>query len=127
MDARRTLFAAGLLIALATALGALGSHALKQVLPPDRLNIYETAVRYHFYHALGLLALGILLRNLDSGLLRAAAIIILSGILLFSGSLYLLAFGWTAAAPRVIGILTPLGGLALIVGWVAVAVSVVRT
>ena len=126
MDARRTLFAAGLLLALATALGALGSHALKQTLQPDRLNIYDTAVRYHFYNALGLLAVGILQRNLDSALLRLTALIILTGLVLFSGSLYLLTFGWTPGTPRLVGILTPLGGLALIIGWILFAVSVVR-
>ena len=122
MDARKTLVIAGLLIALATALGAFGAHALKAHLPQDKLQVYETAVRYHFLHALGLLAIGVLLRSLDGELLRWAAALVLAGIVLFSGSLYLLTFG----APRLVGILTPVGGLALIAGWVLFAATVLR-
>ena len=122
MDARKTLVLAGLLIALATALGAFGAHALKAHLPQDKLQVYETAVRYHFLHALGLLAIGVLLRSLDGGLLRWAAALVLAGIVLFSGSLYLLTFG----APRLVGIITPVGGLALIAGWILFAATVLR-
>src|SRR3977135_4442319 len=99
MDARKTLAIAGLLIALATALGAFGAHALKAHLSQDKLQVYETAVRYHFIHALGLLAIGVLLRSLDGELLR-----------------------WSAA----LGTVTPGGGRALIAGWVAFAVAVLR-
>ena len=122
MDARKTLAIAGLLIALATALGAFGAHALKAHLPQDKLQVYETAVRYHFLHALGLLAIGVLLRSLDGGLLRWSAALVLAGIVLFSGSLYLLTFG----APRLVGIITPVGGLALIAGWILFAATVLR-
>jgi uncharacterized membrane protein YgdD (TMEM256/DUF423 family) len=122
MDARRTLAIAGLLIALATALGAFGAHALKAHLAPDKLQVYETAVRYHFLHALGLLAIGVLLRSLDGELLRWSAALVLAGIVLFSGSLYLL----TVGAPRLVGIITPVGGLALIAGWILFAATVLR-
>ncbi|MGH8137063.1 MAG: DUF423 domain-containing protein, partial [Steroidobacteraceae bacterium] len=91
-------------------------------LPQERLQIYETAVRYHFFHALGLLAIGVLLRSIDSELLRWSAVLLLAGIILFSGSLYLLTFG----APRFVGIVTPLGGLALIAGWILFAATVLR-
>ncbi len=113
MDARKTLAIAGALIALATVLGAFGAHALKAHLSPDKLAVYETAVRYHFIHALGLLVIGVLLRSADGNLLRWSATLVLVGIILFSGSLYLLTFG----APRLLGVVTPLGGLALIGGW----------
>ena len=126
MDGRRTLAIAGILIALASAFGALGAHALKAQLSQDKLQVYETAVRYHFLHALGLLAIGVLLRTIDSGALRGSALLILAGIILFSGSLYLLTFGWTFGVPRVVGVLTPLGGLALIAGWILFVVSVWR-
>jgi uncharacterized membrane protein YgdD (TMEM256/DUF423 family) len=122
MDARRTLAVAGLLIALATVLGAFGAHALKAHLSQDKLQVYETAVRYHYLHALGLLAIGVLLRSMDGELLRWSAALVLAGILLFSGSLYLLTFG----APRFLGIVTPVGGLALIAGWVLFATTVLR-
>ena len=122
MDARKTLAGAGALIALATVLGAFGAHALKTHLSQDKLAVYETAVRYHFIHALGLLAIGILLRSVDVALLRWSATLVLVGIILFSGSLYLLTFG----APRFVGIVTPLGGLALIVGWAMFAATMLR-
>ena len=122
MDARKTLAIAGALIALATALGAFGAHALKAHLSPDKLLVYETAVRYHFIHALGLLAIGVLLRSVDGELLRWSAALVLAGIILFSGSLYLLTFG----APRFVGIVTPVGGLALLAGWILFATTMWR-
>jgi uncharacterized membrane protein YgdD (TMEM256/DUF423 family) len=122
MDARKTLAIAGALIALATVLGAFGAHALKSQLSPDKLAVYETAVRYHFIHALGLLVIGVLLRSADGELLRWSATLVLVGIILFSGSLYLLTFG----APRLLGVVTPLGGLALIGGWGLFAVTMWR-
>jgi uncharacterized membrane protein YgdD (TMEM256/DUF423 family) len=122
MDARRTLAIAGALIALATVLGAFGAHALKARLSQDQLLVYETAVRYHFIHALGLLAIGVLLRSVDGELLRWSAILVLLGIILFSGSLYALTFG----APRFVGIVTPIGGLALLAGWILFATTMWR-
>jgi uncharacterized membrane protein YgdD (TMEM256/DUF423 family) len=122
MDARKTLAIAGALIALATALGAFGAHALKAHLSQDKLLVYETAVRYHLIHALGLLAIGVLMRSLDGELLRWSATLVLVGIVLFSGSLYWLTFG----APRLVGIVTPIGGLALIAGWILFAVTLWR-
>jgi uncharacterized membrane protein YgdD (TMEM256/DUF423 family) len=116
----RTLALAGILLALATVFGAFGAHALKAQLSPDRLQIYETAVRYHFFHALGLLGIGLALRFADTAALRWAAVLVLIGIVLFSGSLYALTFG----APRPFGIVTPVGGLALIAGWVCFALGV---
>jgi uncharacterized membrane protein YgdD (TMEM256/DUF423 family) len=122
MDARKTLAIAGALIALATVLGAFGAHALKAHLSQDKMLVYETAVRYHFIHALGLLAIGVLLRSLDGELLRWSAALVLIGIILFSGSLYWLTFG----APRVVGVVTPIGGLALIAGWILFATTMWR-
>jgi uncharacterized membrane protein YgdD (TMEM256/DUF423 family) len=119
---RSILAVGGLLIAAATACGAFGAHALQSRLAPDRLHVYETAVRYHFFHALGLLAIGLAARTLDSGLLRWSAILVIAGVLVFSGSLYALALG----APRPLGAVTPLGGLALIAGWIAFAIGVWR-
>lgn len=117
MNSSRTLAIAGLLLALATIFGAFGAHALKAQLSPDRLQVYETAVRYHFFHALGLLGIGLTLRFVDASPIRWAAVLVLIGIVLFSGSLYALTFG----APRPFGIVTPLGGLALIAGWISFA------
>jgi uncharacterized membrane protein YgdD (TMEM256/DUF423 family) len=119
------------LLALATVCGAFGAHALKGLLPAERLQVWDTAVRYHFFQALGLIGVGLTLRVLEGGVgvsradgaLRAAAALIVSGIILFSGSLYALALG----APRALGVLTPLGGLAWIAAWLLFAWGVWRT
>lgn len=120
---RWVLPAAGLLLALATIAGALGAHTLKSHWTPQRLDVYGTAVRYQFYHSLGLLGIGLALRSLGAALLRAAALLVGAGIVLFSGSLYALTLG----APSVIGVLTPIGGLALIGGWLLFAYGVWRS
>jgi uncharacterized membrane protein YgdD (TMEM256/DUF423 family) len=117
VNSARTLAAAGVLLALATACGAFGAHALKTQLAPERLQLWETAVRYQFFQALGLLGIGLTLRVIPAAALRAAAALIVAGVLLFCGSLYALSFG----APRLIGALTPLGGLAWIGGWLMFA------
>ena len=126
----RTLALAGVLLALATVCGAFGAHALKSHLAPERLQVWDTAVRYQFFQGLGLLGVGLAWRLLGSGVataraataLRAAAVLIGAGVLLFSGSLYALALG----APRALGVLTPLGGLAWIAAWLLFAWGVWR-
>ena len=122
VNSQRVLALAGVLLALATVFGAFGAHALKAQLTAERLQVYETGVRYHFFHALGLLGIGLTLRFADVPAVRWSAMLVIVGIVLFSGSLYALTFG----APRLFGIVTPLGGLALIVGWVCFAVGVWR-
>ena len=117
MNSGRTLAAAGILLALATACGAFGAHSLKTVLAAERLQIWETAVRYQFFQALGLLGVGLAMRTLEASVLRTAAVLIILGVVLFSGSLYGLALG----APRLLGALTPVGGLAWIAGWLLFA------
>ena len=119
-EARRWCQLAALLLALATLIGAVGAHALKGRLSADRYEVLQTALQYQFFHALGLMALGVLLDRLPRPALRIAGRLLFTGVLLFSGSLYLL----LAGAPRVIGVLTPIGGLALIIGWLAVAIGV---
>ena len=125
MTSARALAVAGVLLALAAACGAFGAHTLKGQLTPERLHSWETAVRYHFFQALGLIGVGLTLRALEGGAavsraataLRVAGALIVSGIILFSGSLYALALG----APRALGVLTPLGGLAWIAAWLLFA------
>jgi uncharacterized membrane protein YgdD (TMEM256/DUF423 family) len=100
-------------------LGAFGAHALKDRLGADALAVWQAAVQYHFWHALALLAVALA----GSGpWFKTAGWLLIAGILLFSGSLYALALG----APRVLGIVTPVGGLALILGWLAFAVASIR-
>ncbi len=130
MSSARALALAGALLALATACGAIGSHALKGQLPGERLQLWDTAVRYQFFQALGLLGVGLTLRFLQggagvakaAGAVRAAAALLVIGVVLFSGSLYALALG----APRAVGALTPIGGLAWIAAWLLFAFSLWR-
>jgi len=117
VNSGRTLAIAGLLLALATACGAFGAHALKAHLAPERLELWETAVRYHFLQSLGLIGVGLALRTLDAALLHSAAALLVVGIVLFCGSLYALSLG----APRALGVLTPFGGVAWIGGWLLFA------
>ena len=105
---------------LAVALGAFGAHALKQRLSPDLLAVWNTAVQYHFYHALALFLLGLLLRQQPgSSLLNASGACFAAGILLFSGSLYALAL----SGVRVLGAITPLGGALFLAGWACLLVA----
>lgn len=120
MNSRQSLAAAGLLLAVATMCGALGAHALRTQLPAERLQVWDTAVRYHFWQSLGLLGTGLALRGRGCAALKVAATLILAGIVFFSGSLYALALG----APRALGAVTPFGGLALIAGWLFFAAGV---
>lgn len=117
MNSSRTLALAGVLLALATACGAFGAHTLKGQLAPDRLQLWETAVRYQFFQSLGLLGVGLTLRGADGGALRTVAALLVAGTVLFCGSLYALSF----SAPRLLGALTPVGGLAWIAGWLLYA------
>ncbi|HET8586014.1 MAG TPA: DUF423 domain-containing protein [Casimicrobiaceae bacterium] len=120
MTARLALVAGSLFMALAVALGAFGAHALKARLAPEMLVIWHTGVTYHAWHALALVLLGLLmLHAADSAALRYAAWLFVAGIVLFGGSLYLLALG----APPWLGAITPLGGIAFIAGWIAFAVG----
>jgi uncharacterized membrane protein YgdD (TMEM256/DUF423 family) len=99
-------------------LGAFGAHALKARLGVEALSVWQTAVQYHFWHALALLAVP----QLAGAWAKAAGWLFIGGILAFCGSLYALALG----APREMGMITPIGGLALILGWIAFALAAMR-
>jgi len=108
---------------LAVGLGAFGAHALKSHLAPDMLAIYQTAVQYHFHHALALLACGVLMRlGLDNVFLRASGILFMVGLMMFCGSLYLLAI----TGERWLGAVAPIGGLSFIGGWLMLALAIFR-
>jgi uncharacterized membrane protein YgdD (TMEM256/DUF423 family) len=107
----------------AVGLGAFGAHGLKDRLAADMLAVYRTGVDYHVYHALGLLALGMIATQLpESALLKWSGWLMAAGIVLFSGSLYLLALTGT----RWLGAITPLGGAAWIVAWALLAAAILR-
>lgn len=98
---------------LAVALGAFGAHALRQRLSTEMLSIFETGVRYQFYHALALLAVAWLSERHPGNLVQASGWAFTLGIVIFSGSLYLL----SATGVRWLGAITPIGGLAFLAGW----------
>jgi len=111
-------------MALAIALGAFGAHGLKQRISPDLLAVYETGVSYHVYHALGLVAVGLTAMYLSPNpWVRSSAWFMMTGIVLFSGSLYALSL----TGIRKLGMITPVGGVAFIVAWVLLAVGVLRS
>ncbi|MCW8854193.1 MAG: DUF423 domain-containing protein [Gammaproteobacteria bacterium] len=106
---------------LAVALGAFGAHGLKSIITPQALQTYTTGVEYHFFHALGLLAIGIILRDYPQAIM--AGWLMVAGIILFSGSLYALSL--TGIKP--LGMITPFGGLCFMLAWGWLAVSVYRS
>jgi uncharacterized membrane protein YgdD (TMEM256/DUF423 family) len=121
--ARRLCQLAALLLALATLIGAIGEHGLRTRLSADHFEVLQTVLRYQFFQSLGLLGLGLLLDRWPQRLLRGAAWLLLAGIVLFCGSLYAI----LAGAPRLLGALTPLGGLAMMVAWCLAAVGLGAT
>lgn len=109
---------------LAVALGAFGAHGLKARLSPELMSVYQTGVHYHFYHTAALLACALMLRSgLAHPALYVAGCSYIVGIVIFSGSLYVLAL----TGQRWLGMVTPLGGLAFLVGWLALLVAVIRS
>ena len=108
--------------ALSVMLGAFGAHGLKDKLSEKMLVNYMTGVEYHFYHTLALLAVGLLALHFQSRLLTASGWAFTIGILIFSGSLYVLAMTGITK----LGAITPIGGLAFIIGWILLAAAVLK-
>jgi uncharacterized membrane protein YgdD (TMEM256/DUF423 family) len=123
MNARTVLFAGAMICGLAVITGAFGAHALAQLLDErGKADTYELAVRYQFFHGLGLLMIGAVWLTNQELRLRTPSILMLTGVVLFSGSLYLLAltdFRW-------VGPVTPVGGLSLVAGWASLAATLVK-
>ena len=99
--------------------GAFGAHGLRNRLPPDMLAVFETAVRYQMYHALAVLIVALAAARIDGWLIRGAGWAFTVGIILFSGSLYAL----TLTGVTTLGAITPVGGLAFLVGWTLLIVA----
>jgi len=105
---------------LSVALGAFGAHMLEDKLAADMMDVYQTGVQYHMFHAVGILLVALLIDRLPSRKLALwSARLLLIGIVLFSGSLYVLALSGIKA----LGAITPLGGVAFIAGWVCLALA----
>jgi uncharacterized membrane protein YgdD (TMEM256/DUF423 family) len=113
-----------ILAALGVTLGAFGAHGLRAKLEPRMLEVWQTGVEYHIYHALGLILIGVLSHQIGSGgLIKGSGVLMFIGILLFSGSLYLLALtrlSW-------LGAIAPLGGTSFIIAWLLLAAALLRT
>ena len=109
---------------IAVAAGAFGAHALRDLVPPERLAVWETASRYQMYHALGLLLTGYLALSgqKTAGPARLSGWLFVAGTVLFSGSLYAL----TLSGVTILGAITPLGGVAFLIGWLVLAWGVWR-
>ena len=124
MSAARIIIAIGAVTALlGVGIGAMGAHALGPFLDARGESLFDLAARYHLLHALGVVATGLAARGgPTSRLLPAAAAALLAGVCLFSGSLYAMALG----APRWLGAVTPVGGLAFMAGWLLLAIGVLR-
>ncbi len=122
------LLIAALLGALSVILGAFGAHALKKVVPEDALQIFETAVRYQFYHVFALALAGLLFQSYPNQFMRWAGICFIIGIVLFCGSLYVLTYAKAVQSSsfKWAGPVTPLGGLFFIAGWILLAVGIMK-
>jgi uncharacterized membrane protein YgdD (TMEM256/DUF423 family) len=102
--------------------GAFGAHGLKERISPEMLTVFETGARYQMYHAFAILIVALALARADGWLVRTAGWLFTAGIVLFSGSLYLLA----VTGVTILGAITPLGGLAFLAGWACLIVAALR-
>lgn len=120
MKNKQILFAGVAFMALGVLMGAFGAHALKAHLSPEMMQVYKIGVEYQFYHALGLLLIGLIGFQTNSKYLRWSALSLEIGIILFSGSLYAISISGVKA----LGAITPIGGLALVAGWIFLAMAI---
>ncbi len=120
---------AALIGALSVALGAFAAHSLKESISDYAVSIFETGVRYQFYHVFALMVSGILYKDFKNKFIRWSGILFIAGIILFSGSLYLLTYIKAAVKPGYdwVGAITPLGGLCFILGWVFLFIGSFRS
>ncbi|MCP4521300.1 MAG: DUF423 domain-containing protein [Cytophagales bacterium] len=123
MTQKIILFLGSLFAGLGVAIGAFGAHGLKKMLEAsNRMETFETGVKYQMYHAIALLFIGLLMSKVDSPMLQYAGIAMVAGILIFSGSLYILCLTGVTKW----GAVTPIGGLAFIIGWGLVCYTVLN-
>ena len=123
---KKFLKTAAVLGALSVILGAFGAHALKQLISDKNLQTFETGVRYQFYHVIALFITGILYKDFTNNYLQWAGRLFCLGILLFSGSLYLLSFieFTDMTGLKWVGAITPLGGVCFIIAWLLLALGI---
>lgn len=116
------------LAGLSVVLGAFGAHGLKQIVPPETVATYQTGVQYQMYHAFALILVGILFERFPNNFVSLAGMFFIAGIVLFSGSLYLLASlkAMNRVATPGVGIITPIGGVLFITGWILLLIGILR-
>jgi len=116
------------LAAITVALGAFGAHKLKEMVSDDAVDVYKTAVLYQFIHVMALAFAGILYKQFPNTLIKTSGIFFLLGILLFSGSLYIITYSKAIVSPgfKWAGPVTPVGGVLFIVGWIYLALGIKR-
>ena len=119
---RVLIMAGGILGLLGVVAGAMGVHALRDVLDAKALNTFETGVRLQMYHALALLAVGSLAGRWKTGFVKLSGVLFTAGVVLFSGSLYILAI----TGIGVFGAIAPLGGLSLMAAWTSLIAGAIR-
>ena len=123
MNQRDTLLCAASFGCLAVITGAFGAHAFKEALTATgRLDTFELAVRYQFYHALAMLGVGVLMNQMPSKMIRYSSLFFFLGILFFSGSLYVLCL----TGEKILGAVTPIGGIFFILGWIFLILGIVK-
>src|SRR5215510_14205304 len=113
------MFIGALMGGVGVAIGAFGAHGLRGRLSPEMLAVFETGVRYHMYHALAILVTAALMTRVDGRAILIAGWSFTAGILIFSGSLYALAL----SGVTILGAITPIGGVAFLVGWISLAIA----
>ena len=122
------LILASILGGLSVILGAFGAHGLKKIVSAESVATFETGVRYQFYHCFALFIVAILFEKFANKWMAAAGWMFIIGIILFSGSLYLLTYlkSTNAVGLRGVGIITPIGGLFFVAGWLLMLIAIVK-
>ena len=122
------LISASILGALGVALGAFGAHGLKKIVSQESVTVFQTGVQYQMYHVFALLILGVLAERFASSFIHYSGFFFLGGIVLFSGSLYLAVSleAMNRVVPTMVRLITPVGGLFFIVGWILLLIGIIR-
>ncbi len=129
LNMHKTFLVIGTILAgLAVALGAFGAHGLRKLVSAETVAVYQTGVQYQMYHAMALIVIGVLADRIATSFSGYAGFFFIGGIILFSGSLYLISSfrALSRAVPVAINFLTPLGGLFFILGWIMLLVAVAK-
>jgi uncharacterized membrane protein YgdD (TMEM256/DUF423 family) len=126
MKQKNILLLGVVMAATAVISGAFGAHGLKKIVTPEQLDIFKTGVQYQFYHAIGLILVGLIAQHIEHNFIRKAASMFFFGILAFSGSLYIMTlfYAQNTEGPKWIGAITPIGGALFIAGWIMLGLGI---